>query len=83
MPSLKSSYPLYLANRAMTPNQDLVVTDKFTGEVATRVALADPAIIDQAIAAAVRATGSRSAPTNWPMPCASRRASRSATRVAR
>jgi len=57
MPSLKPSYPLYLANRAMTPNQDLVVTDKFTGEVATRVAMADPAMIDQAIAASVRAAG--------------------------
>ena len=26
-PALKSSYPLYLANAAKTPNQDLVVTD--------------------------------------------------------
>ena len=56
MSALKSSYPLYLANRPMTPNQDLVVTDKFTGKPATRVALADHAMIDQAIAAAVQAT---------------------------
>ena len=56
MPSLKSSYPLYLANVAMTPNQDLEVTDKYTGAVATRVAMADAATIDRAIAAAVEAT---------------------------
>lgn len=56
MPSLKASYPLYLANVAMTPNQDLEVTDKYTGAVATRVAMADAATIDRAIAAAVEAT---------------------------
>ncbi|HEX3888296.1 MAG TPA: aldehyde dehydrogenase family protein [Phenylobacterium sp.] len=54
--ALKASYPLYLANEARTPNQDLVVTDKFTGEVATRVAQADAATIDAGIAAAVEAT---------------------------
>ena len=36
MPSLKASYPLYLANVAMTPNQDLEVTDKYTGAVGAR-----------------------------------------------
>ncbi|WP_426012093.1 aldehyde dehydrogenase family protein [Caulobacter sp. DWR2-3-1b2] len=56
MPSLKSTYPLYLANEAKTPNQDLEVTDKYSGQVATRVALADAATIDKAIAAAVEAT---------------------------
>jgi acyl-CoA reductase-like NAD-dependent aldehyde dehydrogenase len=54
---LKDAYPLYLANEALSPNQDLDVTDKFTGEVATRVALATPDLIDQAIAAAVEAAG--------------------------
>lgn len=49
---LQASYPYYLANEALTPNQDLVVYDKFTGEVATRVAMADAAAIDRAIAAA-------------------------------
>ena len=53
--ALKPSYPLYLANVAQTPNQDLVVTDKFTGEPATRVAQADAATIDAGIAAAVEA----------------------------
>jgi len=56
MPSLKPSYPLYLANEALTPNQDLAVTDKYSGEVATRVAMADAATIDKAIGAAVEAT---------------------------
>ncbi len=49
---LKDSYPLYLANRPMVPNLDLSVTDKYTGEVATRVPLADEALIDRAIAEA-------------------------------
>lgn len=56
MPSLKTSYPLYLANEALSPNQDLAVTNKYSGEVATRVALADAATIDKAIGAAVQAT---------------------------
>jgi acyl-CoA reductase-like NAD-dependent aldehyde dehydrogenase len=56
MPSLKPTYPLYLANEAKTPNQDLEVTDKYSGKVATRVAMADAATIDKAIAAAVEAT---------------------------
>jgi acyl-CoA reductase-like NAD-dependent aldehyde dehydrogenase len=56
MPSLKPSYPLYLANEALSPNQDLEVTDKYSGKVATRVAMADAATIDKAIGAAVEAT---------------------------
>lgn len=52
---LNTSYPFYLANRAQAPNSDLVVTNKTTAEVATRVALADPATLDAAIAAAVTA----------------------------
>jgi acyl-CoA reductase-like NAD-dependent aldehyde dehydrogenase len=55
MTALKDSYPLYLANAAQTPNLDLEVTDKYTGKVATRVALADAATIDAGIAAAVEA----------------------------
>jgi len=53
--SLKPSYPYYLANRAVAANQDLEVIDKHTGKVATRVALADDAVVDQAVAAAERA----------------------------
>ncbi len=55
MSVLKDIYPLYLNNKAQQPNSDLAVTDKFTGEVAFRVALADAATIDAAIAGAVRA----------------------------
>ena len=53
--TLAPTYPLYIANKAEQPNTDLAVTDKFTGKVVTRVALADAAMIDRAIAAAVAA----------------------------
>ncbi len=53
--ALRPTYPLYVANKAEQPNTDLAVTDKFTGNVATRVALADVGMIDRGIAAAVAA----------------------------
>ncbi len=56
---LKESYPLYVANEPSTPNLDLEVWDKFSGELATRVAMADHSTIDRAIAGAVEAA--------WPM----------------
>jgi acyl-CoA reductase-like NAD-dependent aldehyde dehydrogenase len=52
---LKPSYPYYLANHPQMPNTDLVVTDKYTGDVATRVAMADASAIDQAIGKAEKA----------------------------
>src|SRR3569623_297929 len=52
---LKPSYPYYLASVAIAANTDLEVTDKFSGKVATRVALADAKAIDAGIAAAVAA----------------------------
>jgi len=52
---LNDTYPLYLANKPLAPNTDLAVTNKYTDETATRVALADEALIDRAIAAAVDA----------------------------
>ena len=52
---LASNYPFYVANQAESPNQDLEVVDKYTGEVATRVAMAAPSDIDRAIDAAVKA----------------------------
>lgn len=55
MTKLKDIYPLYLNNKAVQPNADLEVTDKYTGEVAFRVAQADAEIIDAGIAGAVRA----------------------------
>src|SRR5947208_7088978 len=55
MTKLKDTYPLYLANEAKQPNADLAVTDKYTGEIAFRVAMADAATIDAGTAAAVEA----------------------------
>ena len=52
---LNETYPFYLAGRPCSPNADLEVVDKYTGDVAARVALADAATIDQAITAAVDA----------------------------
>lgn len=49
---LKQQYPFYLANQAEQPNTDLAVIDKYTGEVATKVAMASAADIERAIAAA-------------------------------
>ncbi|MDJ0781374.1 MAG: aldehyde dehydrogenase family protein [Desulfosarcinaceae bacterium] len=53
---MEHQYPYYLANKAHQPNVDLAVTDKYSGQVATRVAMADTAAIDAAIEAAVNAT---------------------------
>ncbi len=52
---LAETYPFYLANLPEQPNTDLVVYDKYSGEEATRVALADASDIDRAIDAAVEA----------------------------
>lgn len=49
---LQDSYPFYLANQARSPNADLEVIDKYSGELATRVAMADGETIDCAIDAA-------------------------------
>jgi acyl-CoA reductase-like NAD-dependent aldehyde dehydrogenase len=65
MSILKDVYPLYLNNKAAQPNTDLAVTDKYTGEVAFRVALADSATIDAGIAGAVRATGPMAAMASY------------------
>lgn len=53
---LAESYPYYLANEAQSPNFDLKVTDKFTGQIATKVALASPSAIDHGIEAALEAS---------------------------
>ena len=49
---LDNAYPYYLANKPVAANTDLEVLDKYTGEIATRVAFADAAAVDAAIAAA-------------------------------
>jgi acyl-CoA reductase-like NAD-dependent aldehyde dehydrogenase len=56
MVQLKDVYPLYVCNEARQPNADLEVTDKFSGEVAFRVAQADAATILEGIAGTVEAT---------------------------
>jgi len=49
---LKERYPYYLAGESTCPNHGLAVTNKYTSDVAARVALADRAVVEQAIAAA-------------------------------
>ncbi|MBL4827695.1 MAG: aldehyde dehydrogenase family protein [Spongiibacteraceae bacterium] len=53
---LKTSYPFYLANKAEQPNTQLDVFDKYSGDIATRVAMASADDINRAIEAAVSAT---------------------------
>ena len=62
---LKERYPFYLANRAQQPNADLEVTNKYTGDVATRVALANQTALLQAIAAADAAAEPMSRMRSW------------------
>ena len=52
---LRAKYPYFLANEAVYANEDLVVSDKYTNQPATRVALADAKAIDQGIEASVAA----------------------------
>lgn len=49
---LQPFYPYYVASIPEAPNHDLPVVDKYTGEIASRVALASPDAIQRAIAAA-------------------------------
>ncbi len=51
----RDHYPLWVAGRAETPNLALEVCDKYSGEVACRVPLADESTIDRGIAAAAAA----------------------------
>ena len=53
--ALREKYPYFLANEAVYANDDLIVTDKYTNQPATRVALADAKAIDNGIAATVLA----------------------------
>ncbi|KAL6070809.1 Aldehyde dehydrogenase [Balamuthia mandrillaris] len=54
-PVMKKLYPYYLANQPVQENEDLEVTNKYTNEVATRVALANDAVVDAAIQKCVEA----------------------------
>ena len=49
-------FPYYLAGQTRSPNHDLQVSDKYSGELAAEVAVADEEAIEQGIAAAVAAT---------------------------
>ena len=53
--TIKENWPYYVANKPCEPNHDLEVTDKFTGDVAARVALADTKAIEDGIAGCVAA----------------------------
>lgn len=53
---MRDHYPMYVGGCADASNRALEVTDKYSGEIATRVALADTPTIERAIAAAVAAT---------------------------
>ena len=52
---LPERYPYWLANRAVHSDEVIEVLDKYTGEIATRVALAGRSVIDEAIGRAVEA----------------------------
>ncbi len=54
---LEKKYPYYLANKAQTSKEWMDVVDKYSGKVATRVAVPDAKAVEQAIAAAVKASG--------------------------
>ena len=54
---LEKTYPYYLANEARTSSTMMEVYDKFSGEVATRVAVPDDQATEAAIRAAVQAAG--------------------------
>lgn len=67
--ALRDRYPMYLGNQPVQPNSQLEVTDKYTGETVTRVALATEEHIEQAIALA-----EQSAPAMRAMPSHARQA---------
>ena len=60
---MKTHWPYYLANRPVRANLRLEVLDKFSGERVARVAFADAAAVDAAIAAA---HGARAAMAGFP-----------------
>lgn len=52
---LNKSYPFYLANQPQTAKTQLEVFDKYSGKLATRVAMPDARAVEKAIAAATKA----------------------------
>ena len=62
---LKPNYPHYIGGRAESPNSDLQVLEKFSGEVAACVPLASAADVERAIAAASAAAPAMAAFKPW------------------
>jgi acyl-CoA reductase-like NAD-dependent aldehyde dehydrogenase len=62
---LKPNYPHYIGGRAESPNADLQVLEKFSGEVAACVPLASAADVERAIAAASAAAPAMAAFKPW------------------
>lgn len=58
---LEKSYPLYLANRPHASKHALEVFDKYSGKRATRVAMADAALVRKAIVAGHKARAAMAA----------------------
>jgi acyl-CoA reductase-like NAD-dependent aldehyde dehydrogenase len=54
---LEKTYPYYLANQPQTSKTMMEVYDKYSGKVATRVAVPDAGATEKAIKAAVKAAG--------------------------
>lgn len=53
--NLPSKYPFYLANKPVSSEVDLAVTNKYTGKTVSQISMANAAHIEDAIAAAVNA----------------------------
>jgi acyl-CoA reductase-like NAD-dependent aldehyde dehydrogenase len=62
---LKQGYPFYLANRPRQPNSDLAVENKYSGDVAARVARADAGMLAEAIASAASAAQPMRRMASW------------------
>lgn len=65
---LDKSCPYYLANRAQSSTSTLAVRDKYTGKVATRVAVPDAKVVEKVVAAADKATMPMRRFTPWARP---------------
>jgi aldehyde dehydrogenase (NAD+) len=62
---LRKNYPYYLANQPRTSKVMLEVRDKYSGKLATRVAVPDARATERAIVAAVKATAPMRAFKPW------------------
>ncbi|GMH42860.1 hypothetical protein BSKO_10779 [Bryopsis sp. KO-2023] len=58
-------YPFYLGSKPEQPNSNLLVTDKYSGKIAYKVAMANSADIDRGIEAAVSAQEAMAKMPSW------------------